>query len=54
MTPAIRGDAGLQIHEGPEGVSLSRPVRCLMCLVDIGIENTTATLVEGPDVRAVR
>ena len=54
VTPAIRGDAGLVIHEGPSGVSFSRAVRCLMCLVEIAIENTTATLVEGPDVRAVR
>jgi len=54
VTPALRGDRGLFIDEGPGGVSFSRPVRCLQCLVDIAVESTTATLHEGPDVRPVR
>jgi hypothetical protein len=54
VTPAIRGDKGLRIDEGPEGVTFSLAIRCLQCLVDIAIAASTATLHEGPDVRAIR
>lgn len=54
VTPAIRGDRGLFIDEGAAGVSFSRPVRCLQCLVDIAITGSDATLHEGPDARPVR
>ena len=54
VTPAVVGDRGLAIDEGAFGVSFSRSVACVMCLVGIRIAHTTAALEEGPGVRPVR
>ena len=54
VTPAVVGDRALSIEEDAGGVSFSRPVACVMCLVDIRIEHTSCVLHEGPGVRAVR
>jgi hypothetical protein len=54
VTPAVVGDAGLLIVEDAPGVTFSRAVTCLMCLVELLIQNTECTVHEGPGVRFIR
>jgi len=54
VTPAIVGDAGLVIVEDALGVSFSRAVLCIMCLVELRITGSACEIHEGPDVRPVR
>jgi hypothetical protein len=53
VTPAVSGDRGLVIRESVLGVSFSHPAICVMCLVEMRIEESVCALHEGPDVRPV-
>lgn len=50
---AVEGNGGLLIEED-KGVTLSKPLECLYCRVQIHIEKSNIRLEETPYVRAVR
>ncbi len=56
VTPALAGDAGLDIVEGqdPSGLTFSQPVRCTFCRVLLHLSHGELCLEEDADVRNVR
>lgn len=56
ITPALAGDAGLELTEGddPSDLTLSRPLRCTFCRVLIHVSHGEVRLEEDADVRNVR
>lgn len=56
VTPALEGDAGLDITEGaaPDDLTFSRAVRCTFCRVLLHLHHGQLRLEEDADVRNVR
>ena len=56
VTPALNGDAGLDIDEEPDpgDLTFSRAVRCTFCRVLLHLSHGELRLEEDADVRNVR
>lgn len=56
ITPALKGDAGLDIEEGvaPDELSFSRALRCTFCRVLLHLHHGELRLEEDADVRHIR
>ena len=56
VTPALQGDAGLEITEtkDPSDISFAKPLRCTFCRVLMHMSHGELELEEDADVRNVR